>query len=199
MKKMENEHGEENVCALCYEAIPVPMFQQVEETRIEGECTRLECGHAMHTQCLVRSLQATRGKCALCNMRPNRDHNDWDARMRYEHECQKRLQKVRRDPSIAEGLKDYKAFRSELETKKREAAKRLKEFKTSLREEMKIPELLKDIATIKRQTRSNFNKVVKKEGGLFLAAAQGMRSWEMNRWLFSERRYSDWKFRRTFW
>jgi hypothetical protein len=191
--------GDENICALCYEAIPVPMFQQVDDTRIEGDCTRLGCGHAMHTACIVRSLQATRGKCALCNMRPARDHDDWDARMRYEHECQKRLQKVRRNPEVSEGLKDYKAFRSELCQKRIEANKRLREFKAQLREEFGIVKLMKDIATIKRQTRANFHKIAKKEGGMYLAAAQGMRNWELNRWLFSERRFSEWSFRRTFW
>lgn len=188
---------EGNVCVVCYEEMSVPMYEKVDDTRVEGEYTRMKCGHAMHTECLIRSLQATQGQCALCNMKPDMTDN-FNMQWRYTHECQKRLQLMKRNVLVREGLKDYEGFRSELTAKQREGYKRLKKFKEELRNELEIPKLLKDIAKIRTQTRKNFMKIAKEEGGIYLTTAESMRPWELDKWLFKEQRYSDWKMRRVF-
>jgi len=176
----------EEICTICYDQLPIPVFQPTTETVIIGECTRLRCGHAMHSVCLANALQITRGTCPMCNGRDNRDNN-WNARAARQDECFKQLEAVKRRLDVSEGLKDYSAFNREYSQKVSEFRKRVKEFKKQLLEEMSIEQLEKDIARIRSETRAIFKKAAKDMGGIYsnavLQTALGSQ-YTLDSWLF---------------
>jgi hypothetical protein len=183
---MTEEH---EICAICLDDMDTPSYKQVEETVVEGECTRLACGHAMHTCCLVESLIKTEGKCVQCNVRnidPYKDNLNWEERLEFEKVCFDKIKIIKKQPEVKEGITDYASFRRELQTKHKEFQKKVLDFKTELRKEMEIDELLKTIKKTKRQTTINFNKAIKKSRGVESTALSHLTTFTVNKWLFKE-------------
>ena len=175
---------EEDKCIICYEAMSVPVYRVVEQTTVEGDCTRLVCGHALHTTCMIDSLQSTRGKCSLCNWISRDSELSYQQRMRYETECSRLLESVKKDALVKESMADYRAFRKELSTKRAEYKKRMKEQSKLIREELGIERVLKDYKQSKRTAVSNFKQVVKRRGGLFSIALKNLGGCSTERLLF---------------
>lgn len=204
---MEEAEGER--CCVCYEGMELIAFQLEDEPagcQVVGNCTRLGCGHALHTKCLIDTLQATGGRCPMCNIvRSVVGRNDtYRQRLRFEAECQRVLNEVKREPAIREGLLDLAGFSSELRNKAREFRKRVEAFKDELRTEMGIERLLHDIDVIKRTTVSNFKKSVATKNSLVKAAFHAMDKYSLERYLFnrgSSSQFSLWsayRLRQTF-
>lgn len=92
------------------------------------------------------------------------------AGVRFQTACIDVLSKIKRDPEIRDGILDYKAFKHELIEKEHLFRKQLAEWKKTTREAMKIPQLEKDIESIKRTTVSLFRKKAKEMGGIYATA-----------------------------
>jgi hypothetical protein len=189
---MENE-----VCITCYEPIDIPMFETTDRTHIVGDCTRLICGHAMHSVCLVNTLQSTQGKCPLCNTFEEGKYTN----LLFQDECFRRLERVKRRPDVSAGIRDYTAFKAEYSQKRRDFAKKVREFKKNLREEMGVSRLEKDISRIKSSTRTVFKKAAQEAGGIYAHALLNVneQTYYLDKWLFKEKMFlSSWKTRRVF-
>jgi len=129
----------------------------------------------------------------MCNIvRSVVGHDTYRQRLRYEAECQRVLNEVKREPGIREGLLDLAGFSSELRAKAREFRKRVEAFKDELRTEMGIERLLHDIDSIKRTTVSNFKKSVATKDSLVKAAFHAMDKYSLERYLFSRGAFSMW-------
>ena len=151
-------------CTLCYERLDVPAFERntTGDVIIGDTSTRLLCGHAYHTPCLIRSLQHM-ARCPLCNVLQDQNNgNDdmWRARMQLEGRCQDVLQGVKRSPDVRERLADYNAFHAELKGKRVGFERRMKEYKKQLREEMGIDRLWADVQKMRTDTIQAFKKEI---------------------------------------
>ena len=182
-------------CPVCLGDMEVPVYDEREEGEIEpiveGGCTRLGCGHALHTQCMVQSLVSTQGKCVCCNMNhfnPD-DHREmpWEQRLQFEKMCLDKLKTVKNSLLVKEGLRDYVSYKNELKQKHKEFKDRIEDFKKELRSEMKIEELIKTVSNIRTTTKKNFKKEMKHSTGLESAALLHISDWHLDRWLFNER------------
>ena len=176
---------------LCYDPMSTALYRPTtaEGCTIEGDCTRLGCGHALHTTCMVNSLVSTHGKCPLCNMTGSFREMPYRQRLQYEAECKRSLAFVRRDPEVREGLADLAAFQSELRTKQKEFKERTLAFKKQLREELQIERLLRDIRMLTRTTLNRAKTVAKAKGGLTQHAFETLgRSGSLSLWLFNTTR-----------
>jgi hypothetical protein len=181
-------------CILCYEQMHVALYRPTTAAAgccVEGDCTRLGCGHALHTACMVNSLVSTQGKCPLCNMsRPFQDMT-YRQRLQYEAECKRSLACVKRDPGVRAGLADLAAFNAELRTKQDEFRQRTLAFKKQLREELQVERLLKDIRMLTRETCTRARAVAKSHGGLTQQAFETLESTgSLPLWLFNTSRLS---------
>jgi hypothetical protein len=185
---------EEERCPVCLGDMDVPVYVEREEGEtdpiIENGCTRLSCGHALHSQCMVESLVSTGGKCVCCNLRHfdtnNRDM-PWEQRLQFEKMCLDKLKTVKNSLLVKEGLRDYTSFKNELKSKHTEFKHKIQEYKKILREEMKIEELIKIANDTRKTTKRNFRNELKKSTGLESAALLHISEWHVDKWLFAER------------
>lgn len=174
-------------CAICYEEMDdtVEFDAATTETQVDGDCTRLGCGHALHTRCMVDALQATGGKCPLCTQRQNPD-KFYDEYMRV---CLRTLETLRKTPRIAEGLKDYAGFHRELCAKYKTFRQRVRDFKKALRQEMQIEKLQREITDIRAETRRRVRSQ--------LVFEDSISNYTLDKWLFKSQ-YSAWDLQRVF-
>ena len=185
-------------CTLCYERLDVPAYQRnTTGDVIMGETsTRLQCGHAYHTPCLIRSLQYM-ARCPLCNVLQDQNQmggeDTWRARMQLEGRCHDVLQEVKRSPEVREHLADYNAFHAELKGKRAEFDRKMKEYKKQLREEMGIDKLWADVQKMRTDTTQAFKKGVRKRGTLFQGAMACLLKYKQEKALFGD---SAWLFQR---
>lgn len=185
---------EQERCPVCLGDMEVPVYDEREEGEtepiIENGCTRLSCGHALHTQCMVESLVSTGGKCVCCNLRNfDMNHRDmpWEQRLQFEKLCLDKLKTIKNSLLVKEGLKDYASFKNELKSKHTEFKRKIEEYKKVLREEMKIEELIKVASETRTLTKRNFKKELKKSTGLETAALMHISDYHLDKWLFAER------------
>jgi hypothetical protein len=191
----------EDKCPLCFEELNVPEYREntTNEPIVEGNTTRLECGHAYHSNCVVQMIRTCNGRCAQCNATQLLDIRDeyasWEQRLTFEGKCKKALAKVKRIPDIAEGIRDAKAFHKEIDEKRKEFNKRVLEVKQKIAEDLKIEETIKLYEYSKRETVKRFKKAAKESGTLELATVSKLSEWKLKEWLFGRQ---EWYTRRSY-
>lgn len=185
----------ENKCPLCFEELNVPEYREnnTNEPIVEGNTTRLECGHAYHSSCVIRMIRMCNGKCAQCNATQLVDQRDeyetWDQRISFEGKCKKALAKIKRHPEIAEGLRDVKSFQKEIDEKRKEFDKRLLESQKKITEDLKIQDTIKLYDYSKKETIKRFKKAAKEAGTLELASIAKLKDLSLKEWLFGRQDY----------
>jgi len=176
------------MCAVCYDPLGVRGYTDVPDksVNIEGECIRLGCGHALHSKCTIQSLQAYKGKCILCNVSNlNQPYNNVEERLEFEGACRDVLDKIKKTPAVREALLNLKAFEGELNKKRIEFQRRVKEHKRTLRADMKIDALIKEVKKCKKHAVTTMKKEATKAGSIYGAALFRLNDWNIDRWLFS--------------
>lgn len=189
-----SEDGDQDRCPVCLVEMDVPLYverlENNNEPVVEEGYTRLGCGHALHTECMVNSLISTRGKCVCCNMTANNPLNDhempWQQRLEFQRVCLKKLNAVKRTLLVREGLRDFQAYRNELRVKHKEFRDKLAEYKGKLRQEMGIEELIDTMNKTRNKTKTNFKKEIRKTTGVEAAAFSNLSEYVLDRWLFKE-------------
>jgi hypothetical protein len=183
----------EDMCAVCYEPLGVPGYIELpdKDIQIEGNCTRLGCGHALHSLCVAQSLQAYKGKCVLCNVRNlNQQFDSAEDRLKFEGTCMRVLQQIKKVPTVRESLRDYNAFERELTKKKTEFRNRVREYKNQLRKDMKVDVLVKDVKRCRTVALRYVKKEAIKNGTIYGAAIAQLSPWNIDRWLFGFHRWN---------
>ena len=189
-------------CILCYEPLCVPVYQENTNNDIivDGNSSRLQCGHAYHTLCLLRALQH-RSVCPLCNVigQPQ-DNEDWwnNGRIALEGRCMEIMEKVKKDKEVREALRTYKASAKDIMGVKKEFVKRVKEFKTGLRAEMGVDEKVKAVVKAKNSAIRVFTRKAKSEGSLIAGAASILPTYKIERFLFGVTRFFRWRTHHVF-
>lgn len=181
--------AERELCAICLDEMSVPSFKQTETTCVEGDCTRLACGHAMHTCCLVESLIRTEGKCIQCNRRnidPYQDEFTWEQRLEFERVCFNKLKGIKKLPDVKKYIDEYSTIMKELRAKHSDFKKQVDHFKINLRKEMEIDRLVKDVKRAKKQALNGFRKEVQKTKGVETIALSHLTTLTLNKWLLKE-------------
>ena len=193
----------EEECAICYEPIDtlVYMTNDTNQIIIEGENSRLQCGHAYHTRCILNSLQH-RNVCPLCNtMNQMIDYNgvNWmDNRIRLHGRCQEILENAKKEDKLRESVKIHKEKMKELNGDRRNFQRKVKEFKSELRKEMNIENKIKELDKIHSDGIRYLKNTVKKKGSLFYGAVRVIPKNRLIGLIFGESmRFFSWK-KRTF-
>jgi len=189
-------------CILCYEPLDVPVYVQntTDDIIVGATSSRLQCGHAYHTPCVLRALQH-RSVCPLCNIvgRMN-DENDWwqNGRIEMEGRCMEIMERVKKDKEVREGLREYKASLKDIMGIKKEFQKRVKDFKTGLRAEMGVDEKLKAVTKSKTSVMRIFSRKAKSEGTLVAGAHNLLPTYKIERFLFGAARFFKWRLSSVF-
>jgi len=197
-----------NECVICCDQMDMRNYvaptgeEATREVVIEDEETRLTCGHAYHTRCIIRSLTSSM-KCPLCNTVGSTDMPD-DVRMRIEGRGRILLEDVRKLPEIREALKVWRAEKNEFNTMQKEFKRRSKEFRENLRKELGTEELIKRYSKTITGVVAKFRWAARKHGPVYYAAFKNMSSWQRNRFIFKINSYgwralSRWRLRSMFW
>lgn len=190
-------------CILCYEPLCVPVYQAntINDIIVEGDSSRLQCGHAYHTICLLKSLQH-RSACPLCNVigQMNDGGHDWwhNGRIVLEGRCLEIMEKVKKDKEVREGLRDYKAAAKDVMSLKKDFMKRVKEFKTGLRAEMGVDEKVKAVMKAKSSVLRLFTRKAKSEGSLIAGALNILPAPKVERFLLGATRFFRWRIHHVF-
>jgi len=190
-------------CILCYDPLSVPVYREntTDDIIVDGDSSRLQCGHAYHTLCLLRALQH-RSTCPLCNVigQMNERGDEWwnNGRIEMEGRCMKIMEKVKKDKEVREGLRDYKAASKDVMTLKKEFMKRVKEFKTGLRAEMGVDEKVKAVMKAKNYVLKLFTRKAKSEGTLVVGALNILPAYRVEKFLLGATRFFRWRMNHVF-
>ena len=182
----------EEYCAMCREEIDVPVFRRTPTTVTEGDCTRMECGHALHTTCLINSLQVCRGKCLLCNVDRIMDDmgfNMAEHQLRFEAECFTVLETIKKKKEVKEALALFRKDSSAFTQKLREYKKRVKEYKKQLKEELDVKSVMNAFKSSRALVKRTIKEESKKESTLHGAAIRSLSTWTLDKWLFGKAVY----------
>jgi len=176
--------------------------EAAREVVIEDEETRLTCGHAYHTRCIIRSLTSSM-KCPLCNMVTDGDMPD-DVRMRIEGRGRILLEDVRKLPEIRAAMRVWRSEKTEYNAMEKEFKRRTKEFKENLRKELGTEEMIKRYSKTIVGVVAKFRTAARKHGPAYYAAFKNMSAWQRNRFVFRINSYgwralSRWRLSRVFW
>lgn len=189
-------------CILCYESLCVPVYREntADDIIVDEDSSRLQCGHAYHTICLLKSLQH-RPVCPLCNVEGQLlDNNEWweNGRIVLEGRCLEIMEKVKKDKEVREAVRDYRVEAKDLMCIKKEFMKRVKEYKTGLRAEMGIDQKLKTIMRARNTALRIFTRKAKNEGSLTAGAFNILSSYKIEKFLFGVSRFLRWRMRSVF-
>jgi len=190
-------------CILCYDPLDVLVYQAnpTDDIIVGATSSRLQCGHAYHTQCLLRALQH-RASCPLCTLvggANDRDNNWWNnGQIALEGRCLEIMEKVKKDREVREALRDYKATTKDIMTLKKEFQKRVKEFKTGLRAEMGVDEKVKAVMKSRTSVLRTFTRKAKSEGSLISGARSILPAYKIERFLFGVSRFFRWRMHSIF-
>ena len=194
-------------CVICYEPMEVPAFiapsgpEDSREVQVMDDDTRLACGHAYHTHCIIRSIIAT-SKCPLCNIQTTQSYGySDDVQLRIEGRGRVLLEDARKAPEVKEKLKEWRVARKKFAEMEKLFKKRTKAFKEELRKELNADAIIKENTAAFSSANRAYNRVVRKLGPIYYAAAKNMNSWQRNRFLFKIdgwRAFSKWRLRMTF-
>lgn len=189
-------------CILCYDPLCVPVFREntTNDIIVDGNSSRLQCGHAYHTICLLKSLQY-RSVCPLCNVIGQmNDGNDWwhNGRILLEGRCLEIMEKVKKDKEVREALRECRAAGKDLMALRKEFLKRVKDFKTGLRAEMGTDEKVKAAMKAKNSAMRLFTRKAKNEGSLTAGAHTMLPTYKVERFLFGRDRLFRWRIRSAF-
>ena len=191
----------EEECILCYDPLDVPVFERntTDDIIIGATSSRLQCGHAYHTLCLLKSLQH-RTSCPLCSMVRENDQGDWynNTRIALEGRCIEIMEKVKKDKEVRDGLREYKTSLKDIMAVKKECVKRVKEFKTGLRAEMGVDEKVTALTKSKASVIRIFSRKAKSEGTLIAGAVNILPAYKIERFLFGMSRYFKWRLHSIF-
>jgi hypothetical protein len=193
----------EEECILCCEHIAIPVFERNPDNviKVEGDASRLQCGHAYHTQCILQSLQH-RTVCPLCNVRGQQemDRNDWwnQGRIEMEGRCIGIMEKVKKDAEVRLSVREYKEQVKTILKDKRVFDKRINEFRVELRKEMGIDQKMKDVRKSHSATIRLFSRKAKSEGSLFAGAHSFLPTYKVDKFLFGETRFFRYRMSRIF-
>lgn len=200
-QKLNNMAGEE--CILCYEHLAIPVFERNldNDIKVEGMSTRLQCGHAYHTRCILQSFQH-RTVCPLCNVhgQQEEEQNGWwnQGRIEMEGRCIQIMETVKKDPEVRTSIRDYKTRVKELMGIKKTFDTRTKQFKAELRKELEIDEKLKTIIKVQGATTRLFARKAKSEGTLYTGAHSFLPAYKISKFLFGDMRFFRWRMARVF-
>jgi RING-H2 zinc finger domain len=181
-------------CVLCYDTLDVPVFERndLNDIIVDETSSRLQCGHAYHTACLLRSLQH-RSTCPLCNVQGQQemDRNDWwnQGRIEMEGRCIEIMEKVKRDVDVRASIREYKERVKTILKERKVFDTRVKEFKVELRKEMGIDQKMKDVRKPHATTIRLFSRKAKMEGTLFAGARSFLPAYRIDKFLFGEMRF----------
>jgi len=190
-------------CILCYDPLCVPVFQEntTNDIIVDGHSSRLQCGHAYHTTCLLKSLQH-RSVCPLCNVigQMNERGDEWwhNGRIVLEGRCLEIMEKVKKDKEVREALRDYKAAGKDVMALKKEFMKRVKEFKTGLRADMGVDEKVKAVMKTKSSVLRLFTRKAKSEGSLIAGAFNIVPAYRLEKFLLGATRFFRWRMHHVF-
>ena len=189
-------------CILCYEPLDVLVYQTnpTGDIIVGATSSRLQCGHAYHTPCLLRALQY-RTSCPLCTLVGGADdENNWwhNGHIVLEGRCIEIMEKVKKDKEVREALREYKAATKDVMTVKKEFVKRVKEFKRGLRAEMAVDEKVSAVMKSKSSVTRIFAHKAKNEGSLVAGAHSMLPPWRVEKFLFGITRFFRWRIRSVF-
>ena len=190
-------------CILCYEPLDVPVYEEntTDDIIVGATSSRLQCGHAYHTLCVLRALQH-RSTCPLCNVigQMNERGDEWwnNGRIEMEGRCMKIMEKVKKDKEVKEALREYKAAGKDIMSLKKEFLKRVKVFKTGLRTEMGVDEKVKAVMKTKNTVLRLFTRKAKSEGTLIAGALNILPAYRVEKFLLGATRFFRWRMHHVF-
>lgn len=181
-------------CAVCQEEMDVPTYiPGTTEITSEGICTRLQCGHALHTSCMIRGLQTTYGKCVVCNQTNiNTENIPYSEFLAFRGACITHLNSVKRLPGVQVKQTMFREKHNSLKKLSTEFRKRITSFKTELRNEMNLDVLIKETNRARSAVTATVKKEIRKKGSMYVGALSSLGTYHIDRSIFGR---NIWKYR----
>jgi len=150
-------------CIICFDDMDMKGFNDERENTLN--CVKLVCGHAYHTQCIIRCLSHSNHKCPSCN-------SDKDAKTELTRDALARelLSEIKRDKDVKLAGQECNKVRKELKQIKTQLTKDVKAYikqrATELSVDEKRKEFIKSISKVKNTAKA----YAKKRGPEFMGA-----------------------------
>lgn len=163
-------------CIICFDDMDMEDFNDPRDRT--DTCFKLQCGHAYHTNCLVRFLQETNHKCAHCN-----EHKTPERRLLMRGVIQRNMARIRAQPEVRAVAGEMQIAKRELQTTGDQIRKDVREFAKRRAQELGFKEK-RDYYTACERAVTSAQKVAAKRLGLqYVGTMQEMpRHYRWRRW-----------------
>ena len=152
-------------CVICFEDMDMISFEDARE-RTET-CIKLVCGHAYHTQCIVRCLSHLDQKCPNCNSSKTPSEQ-----LTRHGMARKLISELRKDDDIKFLLKEHSESRNELAIAEKQLNLDIKEYIKQRRIELHIDEKRSYFMSCSNHLSSTLKKLAKLKNPQFMAALE---------------------------
>ena len=151
------------ICIVCFDEMDMQDFNDPRDRT--DTCFKLQCGHAYHTNCLVRFLQETNHKCAHCN-----EYKTPERRLAVMGLAQRLMAKVRTSPTVREAAAELREAERELKAAGKAFMADMKAYGKERAAHHRIKEKREYFLKCETARKSAAREVAKNLGNQYMAA-----------------------------
>jgi hypothetical protein len=152
-----------DACVLCFEDMDMMSYQDEREST--QTCVKLDCGHAFHTQCIVRCLSQAERKCPQCN-----SNKDPEQTMTEEGIAIQYVSEIKKDERMRMLFNELKEAREECGKAIAQLKKETREYAESRKKELQVDEKRKYMIDCLGELRRVSREVAKDKGSKYMGA-----------------------------
>lgn len=152
-----------DACVLCFDEMDMMSYQ--DERQSTETCVKLDCGHAFHTQCIVRCLSQAERKCPQCN-----SNKDPLQTMSEEGVAVEMINEIKKDDRMRILFKELKETREEYGITVAQLKKEAREYAEKRAKELQIPEKRKYLIDCLTELRRTSKEVAQEKGVRYVGA-----------------------------
>lgn len=152
-------------CVICFDEMDMASYED-ERERTET-CIKLDCGHAYHTQCILRCLSQLNQKCPNCNSSKTPSEE-----LTRHGLAKKMVSELKRDDDIKFLLNEVDESRNELAIAQKQLRNDIKEYIKQRKIELNIDEKRSYFISCGNHLYASMKKLAKLKNPQYMAALE---------------------------
>jgi hypothetical protein len=161
-------------CSVCFEDMDMSYYNDNREHT--ETCFKLECGHAFHTKCIIRTLQISNSSCPSCNL-----FKTADQLIRRDGIVKKLITELKRNPEVSPLIQEFREAKKENDETLKRIEAETREFIKKKMEEYHFEEKRKYAIECMALVKRRINAIARAKGPLYIGAISSLDKWNYRR------------------
>jgi hypothetical protein len=161
-------------CPICFEDMDMKYYN--DEKEYTETCFKLECNHAFHTKCLIKTLQISNSSCPSCNL-----FKTHEQLIRRDGIIKSLISELKRNPEVYPVIQEFREAKKESDDTLKLIETETKEFIKKKIEEYRFEEKRKYSIESMTLVKRRINAVARAKGPMYIGALQSFDKWTYRR------------------